>query len=349
MKVLSQILSTKVVSLDIETVRITRTLAEAGQDVKIAFAYKNKNEGVVLSDDFALEQLWVKNAALYAEFSKICSVSLAYLNKAGDRLVCRNITSDNEFTLLIELKEVLSAMQKADPLYRLLGHSSKLFDYPFICKRMLVNGIALPTILDSSHQKPWEQTNLDTNELWKMGGLTGSSLVAMCVALGVPISKDEMAGEDVGEYFYNGKLTLIGQYCDKDTIATFNCFRRFKAEPIFRFEDVVYLGGEATQQSEDKAVVEEKFAVMPCLNQLYVTKEFSDEIKAEITDRFLNHKKKVMKKEWEMLEKLLCDLYVCNEMFKTDKPEVMSAKREEVKEFVTNLTKTYNANAGKKN
>lgn len=344
MKVLKTIPSTKVVSIDIETVRITRTLAEAGPDVKIAFTYKFKNEGVVISDDFALEQLWVEKAALYAEFSKICSVSLAYLNRAGDSLVCRNITESDEVKLLTELNVVLTAMQKADPLYRLLGHSSKLFDYPFICKRMLVNGIALPGILDSTNMKPWEMTNLDTNELWKMGGLTGSSLVAMCVALGVPISKDEMAGEDVGEFFYAGKLALIGQYCDKDTVATFNCFRRFKAEPIFRFEDVVYLGGE---ENADKQVVAEEIPQMPCLNQLYLTKDFSDHVKAEVTDRFLAREKKVMKKEWGMLEALLCDLYVSNEMFKADKPEVVASKREEVKEFVNQLTKTY-TNASKK-
>lgn len=341
MRALEKIHSTKIVAIDIETVRITNTLGEAGEDVKTAFAYKNKNDGEY-PDDFSLEQLWVKTASLYAEFSKVCSVSIVNLNKEGSVLFCRNFSSGDEAFLLKEVSDILIKMVKVDPLYRLIGHSAKMFDYPFLCKRMLVNGIAIPPVLDHSGMKPWEVNNLDTNELWKFGGLTGSSLVAMCVALDVPISKDEMAGEMVGEYFYDGKLKEIAEYCDKDTIATFNCLRRFKFEPIFRFEDVVYINDSKIEDAKIIADVPE----MPCLNQLYITKEFSDHIKEEIRTIFLEKGKTILKKEWDMLKKWLCDLYINNKMFESDTKDVAKAKAAEVSEFVNNLIKEY---ANKKN
>lgn len=341
MRALSKIPSNKVVAIDVETVRITNTLGEVGEDVKTAFAYKNKNNGEY-PEDFELEQLWVKTASLYAEFSKICSVSIVHTNKDGSVLFCRNFTSKDESLLLGEVSDLLVKMVKADPLYRLIGHSSKLFDYPFLCKRMLINGVPIPAVLDQSGLKPWEVNNLDTNELWKFGGLTGSSLVAMCSALNVPISKDEMAGELVGEYYYDNRLSEISEYCDKDTIATFNCLRRFKCEPIFRFEDVQYINQGKVAESNELAEI----PVMPCLNQLYITKEFTDHVKADIRERFLDKGNKVMKKEWEMLETMLLDLYINNKMFESDTKEVSIGKTTEVEEFVKQLKSDY---ASKKN
>jgi len=292
MRALEKIHSTKIVAIDIETVRITNTLGEAGEDVKTAFAYKNKNDGEY-PDDFSLEQLWVKTASLYAEFSKVCSVSIVNLNKDGSVLFCRNFSSEDEAFLLKEVSDILIKMVKVDPLYRLIGHSAKLFDYPFLCKRMLINGVIIPPVLDHSGLKPWEVSNLDTDELWKFGGLMSSSLVAMCSSLNIPIGKDEITEGLVGELFYDGKLDEIADYCNKDTIATFNCLRRFKYEPIFRFEDVLYINDSKSEDAKAIADIPE----MPPLNQLYITKEFSDDIKEKIREIFLDKGKTVLKKE----------------------------------------------------
>lgn len=338
MRALSKIPSNKVVALDIETARITRTFSEAGEDIKTAWAYKNKNEGEY-PDEMELEQLWQKKSALYPEFAKIISVSLTYTNKEGTRLICENLTSDNEVLILTELANRFNQIFRVDPNYVFIGHAAKHFDYPFIAKRMIINNIPIPGIIDHSDKKPWEIRNLDSNELWKMGGMSGTSLVAMCAALGVPISKDEMAGEDVGTFFYEGELDKIATYCNKDTISLFNCLRRMKGEPIFRFEDVAYMGAPDV---EDQTVVSTQVEKMPCLNLLYTTKDFSEEIQEEIRDRFLNRGKKVMKKEFKMLQKVLNALYINTEMFKSDSPDVVASKKVEVEEFINQLEKDHN-------
>jgi len=336
MRALKDIESTRVVGLDIETTRITKHLSEASDDIQTAWAYKNKNEGVV-EEDIHLAELWETKASLYPEFSKVCSVSLAFTNRDGNVLNCLNFTSANELQILTDLSETIERMIKSDPLYRFIAHAGLFFDYPFLAKRMIINNIPVPAMLDASHLKPWEVRNLCSNNLWKNGGSQGTSLVALCAALGLPISKDEMAGHEVGEYFYNNRLEEIGDYCNLDTIAVFNVLRRFKGEPIFRFEDVNYLGQGKIQ---DEQIVEAA-PQMPCLNQLFITKDFSDHIKEEIRDRFLNRGKKIMKKELAILERMICDLYIENAMFKADKKDIVEDKKAEVKEFIEQLTKDY--------
>ncbi len=104
-------------------------------------------------------------------------------------------------------------------------------------------GLDIPEILDTAHLKPWESRNLCTNmDVWKMGGTgSGASLLAICVALDIPISKDDMSGGEVGEYYFSGKTDEIGVYCSKDVVATFDVIRKIKKEEIFLFESVVHI------------------------------------------------------------------------------------------------------------
>ena len=95
----------------------------------------------------------------------------------------------------------------------------------------------IPSILDTSDLKPWEQINLCTNDLWKMGGTgTGGSLLAVCNALQIPISKIDLVGDEVGQSYFNSEYEKIGRYCSHDAVATFNIFRKFKKEHIFEGE-----------------------------------------------------------------------------------------------------------------
>jgi uncharacterized protein YprB with RNaseH-like and TPR domain len=53
--------------------------------------------------------------------------------------------------------------------HKLCGHNIKEFDVPYICRRAMVHGLTLPTIIDSAGKKPWEVSHIDTMELWKFG------------------------------------------------------------------------------------------------------------------------------------------------------------------------------------
>ena len=242
MKSVLSINSADVLTLDIETVRIKKNFSELTEEFKSAWAYKMKQDGETLEEE-ELADKWTKMASLYAEFSKVCAISLTYLKDGV--LKCKNYAGTDEKEILNSFASDIKAFFNINNKYRFLGHAARYFDYPFLCKRYIINGFEVPSCLDESASKPWEMKNLDTNELWRSFGTgPGSSLQALCTTLDIPISKVDLIGDEVGEAFYRGELDRIAQYCSLDTIATFNVFRFFKKEPIFQFSDVVYVGAK---------------------------------------------------------------------------------------------------------
>lgn len=230
------------ISIDIETVKLSEKYETLSENFKIAWEYKNKQEGVVPSNE-ELSNVWDNSAALYAEFSKVCAVSLTFFNKNGDGLICKEFYGDNEKEILLELAIFLEKISKKSYKYRLIGHAAKYFDYPYLCKRTVINGIRLPSIIDTAHLKPWESKNLCTNsDIWKMGGTgPGSSLIALCTVLEIPVSKVDMVGEDVGNAYYRKEYSRIGRYCSLDSIVVLNIVRKLKRESLFSFEEVKFI------------------------------------------------------------------------------------------------------------
>lgn len=54
--------------------------------------------------------------------------------------------------------------------FALAAHNGKEFDYPYLSRRMLINGISIyPCCWILPGEKPWEINLLDTMELWKFG------------------------------------------------------------------------------------------------------------------------------------------------------------------------------------
>jgi hypothetical protein len=335
MKVLQAVKSEHVVAIDIETVRLRDEFDDLPESYQNAWEYKNKQNGEVPTQE-ELSDLWKKQASLYAEFSKICAVSISFLDKSGTKLICKGFVSENERELLMDLYSFLNRISSGSPYFRLIGHASNWFDFGFMGKRYVINQLPIPSILDDTDKKPWETLNMDTNNLWKMGKQgTGSSLQALCNVLDVPTSKADMVGDEVGREYFKGNLQGIKNYCNKDSIATFNVFRRFKYEPIFHFDEVVYLE-DSNDTSEESEVIGGGV-----LHKLFTTKEFTDDIKEGIREKLRG--KKILKKEWPILEDMVTHLYMNNEMFKSDSDEVKLRKANEVGEFINELKEEHNA------
>lgn len=324
MRLLNDIPSSKVIAVDIETVRIVEKYEDLSEEMKDAFTSKNKQDGKIPNEE-ELSDLWTRVSSLYPEFSKVCAVSLAFLGSSGTELYCQEISSYDEKEILEKLEDVLKKIQKSSPAYRLVGHAAKFFDYPFLCKRFIINGMQIPFILDTAHLKPWEQMNLCTLEIWKMGGTgSSSSLQAICTVLNIPISKNDLVGDEVGKAYYNNELQRIATYCSQDTIATFDIIRVLKGEPIFQFDEVKIIKTDVEVITPD-----------PVLNHLFNTKDFSEEVQEEIRNKFIG--KVVSEEEYELLRGMLKDLYIDNKMFQSDSPAIASTKKAEVDEFVDTL------------
>lgn len=333
MKLLNNISTRYIVSLDIETVRIEENFENLSEDWQSAWEYKNKQGGEVPTYE-ELSDLWNKKAPLYAEFSKVCAVSLTFLDANEERLLCKEFYGEDEERLLRELKEFLDRISAKSKDFRLVGHGAKYFDYPFLCKRYVIKELDIPLILDTAHLKPWESMNLCTNaDVWKMGGTgSGSSLQALCTALSLPISKVDLVGDEVGNAYFKGEYERIGRYCSLDTIATFNVIRKIKKEKIFKFEEVVYI---------DEPVEEKEITI---LERLFNTKQLNkDDLTKYLKDRGLN--KKTPAKEKAELKKIVIAHYLEKidimdfEDVKKEKKATNEKRIEEINKLIDDITK----------
>ncbi|MCB0780211.1 MAG: ribonuclease H-like domain-containing protein, partial [Flavobacteriales bacterium] len=116
----------------------------------------------------------------------------------------------------------------------LCGHNGKEFDFPYIARRCVVNGVRLPRLLDIAGLKPWEVGHLDTMNLWSFGDRKNfTSLALLTRILGIPTPKDDISGADVGRVYYeDGDLERIARYCRKDVVATAQLYLRLRGEAL---------------------------------------------------------------------------------------------------------------------
>jgi uncharacterized protein YprB with RNaseH-like and TPR domain len=170
-------------------------------------------------------------AGIYAEFGKIICISTGVMRNGT--LWIKSYACDDERQLLREFSEVLvKAPEKG--INFLCAHNGKEFDYPYIIRRMLINGLPVPAILDLSGKKPWEINHLDTMELWKFGDFKNyTSLELLATVFGIPTPKDDIQGSDVARVYWEERdLQRITTYCQKDVVTIVNLFLRFKGKEI---------------------------------------------------------------------------------------------------------------------
>ena len=180
-------------------------------------------------------------AAIYAEFGKIICVSCGVLqgSAAERKIILKSFSGDDERQLLLAFTDMLNNWNIAGPKY-LCAHNGKEFDFPYLCRRMVVCNIGIPALLHLSGKKPWEVNHLDTMELWKFGDFKNyTSLNLLAFTLGVPTPKDDIDGSMVGETYWKQKdLSRIVTYCQKDVITVVQIYLRMQGDPLIKEENI---------------------------------------------------------------------------------------------------------------
>lgn len=300
----------KIAFIDIETVRKVEHFKDLDKQGQEAWKYKMKNNNTIppLKD---LKSSWTNSASLYAEFSTVVAVGIGY--EHGGQFKLKTLSNNNEVDLLQEVYALFESLQGSK--FTLCGHSAKYFDYPFLSKRYLAQGMKVPSILDVCGMKPWDLKLLDTNELYKSGYTgPGSSLTALCYSLGVPTPKTSFDGSQVGEEYYKGNLSQIEEYVGRDVLATYNVFKRFRGEGFINYEDVVFSGVEQKEHS--------------ILETILNTKEISDRVKDRVAELFESGK--VDEGDRDNVVKMISAVYLKT----TDRVGVKKQKEQEVIDFI---------------
>lgn len=187
-------------------------------------------------EEKAPDELYYDRAAIYAEFGKIIVIGMGFYHevKGKPALRVKTIASKNEKKLLTEFKNFIESKFDQDHL-KLCAHNGKEFDFPYLCRRMLINDIKIPWSLNMTGKKPWEVNHIDTMELWKFGDWKSfTSLDLLTTIFEIPSSKKELDGSMVTKTYYEEKdgLKKIEEYCQKDVVATAQLYLRLNNLPL---------------------------------------------------------------------------------------------------------------------
>ena len=214
----------KILFLDIETVSQKKSYDQLSERMQKLWSHKaeqlNRDNTELTPADI------YDRAGIYAEFGKIVCISVGFFNEQRFRL--KSFYGHDEKALLNDFANMLNRYYSA-PDAQLCAHNGKEFDFPYIARRMLVNGIQIPKILQVAGKKPWETNFIDTMELWKFGDYkTFTSLDLLCAILDIPTPKDDINGSEVGHvYWQENDIERIKTYCQKDVLAIAQLMRRY--------------------------------------------------------------------------------------------------------------------------
>lgn len=226
----------KILFLDIETVPAYPSYAKVPKRLKELWDKKTK---FLIKDEKDTAKSIYPRAGIYAEFGKIVCISVAFLH--NEELFVKSFYGDDEKVLLENFAELLNHHYNRSN-HLLCGHNGKEFDFPYIARRMLINRIKLPGILDMAGKKPWEIRHLDTMELWKFGDFKNyTSLDLLTAIFDIPTPKDDIDGSEVWSVYWKEKdLERIKTYCEKDTIAVVQILLSYLGSDLIEESSIIY-------------------------------------------------------------------------------------------------------------
>lgn len=229
----------KILFLDIETTSAVKSFEDLSDDFKKH--WEHKSNFIAKDEETPFETY--SRAGIYAEFGKIVCISVGFIKieNGVKSLRLKSYYNHNEAELLANFFELLNKHYNT-PQHVLCAHNGKEFDYPYIARRGLVNGLSIPQILDLAGKKPWEIQHLDTLQLWKFGDYKHFTSLSLLTSLfNIPTPKDDIDGSMVNQvYWQENDLERIANYCQKDVVALTQLFLRFKNEQLIHSDHIFY-------------------------------------------------------------------------------------------------------------
>jgi hypothetical protein len=149
---LEQIKIKNILFLDIETVPVK----EHFKDLDAVFQ-KLWGEKTIWQrkEEFTPSEYYKKKAGIVAEFAKIICISVGYLftYKRENHFRIKSFYGDEEGKILSDFNTLLNSEFNRQH-QQLCAHNGKIFSFPFIARRTLINGLKLPKLLDVAGKKP---------------------------------------------------------------------------------------------------------------------------------------------------------------------------------------------------
>ncbi len=227
--------------IDIETVCSEASYQQLSERMQLLWN-KKANSLRKGDDETSNADFFYQRGAIYSEFGKIVCIAFgAYFwnEKEEMSFKVKSISGDNELTLLLDFKYLIEKYPSNELV--LCAHNGKEFDFPFLCRRMLINNIPIPKVLQIAGKKPWEILHQDTMELWKFGDFKSyTSLDLMAAVFDLPGSKGEMSGDQVSKVYYEeNDLEKISRYCREDVVVLGQLYLKLNSIPAIEAQNII--------------------------------------------------------------------------------------------------------------
>jgi hypothetical protein len=171
-------------------------------------------------------EIYLQKSGLEPEFGRVVCVSFGVWDDHGNQKMT-SFYGNNEVEILEKTSKVLSNAGAKG--MKICGHNIKMFDVPFLGKKIIFNGMNVPPILQLWDKKPWEIPILDTAEFFSFGSWSQKflGLDLLACSLGILSPKDDIDGSQVHSTYWDDKdHERIKEYCEKDVITVMDVLKR---------------------------------------------------------------------------------------------------------------------------
>jgi hypothetical protein len=221
----------KLLFFDIETVGITKDYAELSEKYPALLKQFHNYFDWFLKrfpEDASLtkEEVYFNRAALVPEFSRIVCASFAFMTPDG-KIHKQTFSDSDEKKLLKDVNVLMDKVFRMD--FWLCGHNIKMFDIPFLGKKMIFKGLNIPSNLQLWDKKPWEIPILDTAEFFSFGSWSQKflGLDLLACSLGIDSPKEDIDGSQVhGTYWEDKDHERIKEYCERDVVTVMDVLKK---------------------------------------------------------------------------------------------------------------------------
>ena len=226
--------------LDIETVPQYSSYNDLPEDWRQLWDIKSNT--LSRNQEGQTSEMLYPRAGIYAEFGKIVCISCGVVQGKGEqrKIILKSFSGDDEKELLQQFNAMMNNWVTGEQKF-LCAHNGKEFDFPYLCRRMIINNLTIPETLNSTGKKPWEVNHFDTLELWKFGDYKSyTSLNLLAHVLGIKTPKDDIDGSMVWEvYWKENNLQRIVTYCQKDVVTVAQILLRINGDPLIKEENII--------------------------------------------------------------------------------------------------------------
>ncbi len=236
---LTNIRPNNVLFLDIETVPVSPNYESLSDSWKALWDKK----AIRIGEEKESPSDCYNRAGIYAEFGKVVCISIGIYRDFGTSRIfkLKSFACDDEAVLLKDFCLLLESHFNQDH-HLLCAHNGREFDFPYLARRILVNKLSLPSLLDIAGRKPWEIQHLDTLQLWKFGDYKHyTSLDLLSQLFEIKSPKGDLDGSKIYKAYWEEKsLSKIQAYCEQDVTAVCQLFLAYKGIPLLNPSEIKF-------------------------------------------------------------------------------------------------------------